>query len=65
MSRMKDLFTMGFTNDTLNLVGEAITLLRSNLVWSQDFEEVKPILIQVLAQYNETSILLAKILLEE
>jgi len=62
---MKDLFTMGFTNDTLNLVGEAITLLRSNLVWSQDFEEVKPILIQVLAQYNETSILLAKILLEE
>jgi hypothetical protein len=62
---MKDLFTMGFTNDTLNLVGEAITLLRSNLVWSQDFEELKPILIQVLAQYNETSILLAKILLEE
>ena len=65
MSRMKDLFTMGFTNDTLQLVGEAITLLRSNLVWSQDFEKVKPILIQVLAQYNETSILLAKILLEE
>lgn len=65
MSKMKHLYTIGYRDDTLQQVGDALTLLRSDLVWSNDFEQIKPILIQVLAQYNETSIMLARLLLEE
>jgi hypothetical protein len=65
MGEMKNLYTIGFTDTTLNLVNKAINLLKSDYVWSEDFEQIKPVLLSVLVKYDETSIVLATILMRE
>lgn len=46
-------------------IENALNLLKGDYVWSSDFEEIKPVLIEILEQGNETSLLLAQILERE
>lgn len=65
MGEMKNLYTLGFTDTTLDLVNKAINLLKSDYVWSNEFEQIKPVLLEVLLRYDATSITLATILMRE
>ncbi len=65
MAKMKQLYTEGNTDTTLQLIDKAINLLTGDYVWSDDLNKIKPTLIQILQQYDSASILWAQRLMRE
>jgi len=63
MGGMKNLYTIGFDDTTLNLVAKARNLLAGDYVWSSDLNKIKPLLIEILDKKDETSIKLAQIIM--
>jgi hypothetical protein len=54
------------SDTTINeLIDNAINLLEGDYVWSKDFEQMKPVLLNVLNKRDSTAILLAEILERE
>jgi hypothetical protein len=47
------------------LLENAVNLLQGDYVWSKDFNNIKPVLLEVLARKDATAILLAEILERE
>lgn len=50
---------------TSELIDKAINLLEGDYVWSRDFEQMKPILLEVLERKDQTAVMLAEILERE
>lgn len=50
---------------TAQLIDKAIKLLQSDYVWSRDFNQIKPSLIEVLEKKDRTAVVLAEILERE
>lgn len=63
MAKMKQLYTAGFDNTTTELIQNAINLLTGDYIWSSDMNAIKPVLLDILKQYDQTSIVLAQILM--
>lgn len=54
------------SDTTINeIIDKAVNLLEGDYVWSKDFEQIKPTLIEVLKKRDRTAIVLAEILERE